>query len=70
MKFGTLLDIRHFPPHQSESIGMLLVKIGRTVQKLIKKGVIGKNCSLAPEIEILKLLMNSFCFPCLLNQSM
>jgi hypothetical protein len=27
---------------------MLIVKIGRTVKKLFKRGVFDKNCSLAP----------------------
>jgi hypothetical protein len=47
LKFGASLNIRLLPPCQSESIGMLLVKIGRTVQKLINRGVFDKNCSLA-----------------------
>jgi hypothetical protein len=35
-------------PCYAELIGVLLVKIGRTVEKLFMRGVFDKNCSLAP----------------------
>jgi hypothetical protein len=42
------LNIWIFSPCQPEWIGMLIVKIGRTVKKSFKRGVSDKTCSLAP----------------------
>jgi hypothetical protein len=47
VKLGTFLIIQHFSSRQPESIGMFIVKIVRTVKKLIQGGVFTKiPCSL------------------------
>jgi hypothetical protein len=48
LKFGTFLSVLLFSPCQPESIGMLIVKIGRMAEKLFNRGVFDKNCSVAP----------------------
>jgi hypothetical protein len=45
MKFETILNFRLFSSCQPELIGMVIVKVGRTVKRLFKRGVFDKHCS-------------------------
>jgi hypothetical protein len=48
VKFEVFLIIPLFSACQRESIGMLIVKIGRTVKKLFKRGFFTKLAPLLP----------------------
>jgi hypothetical protein len=48
VKFGTILMIPFFCVRRPESIGMLTVKIGRTVKKLFKREIVHETSSVAP----------------------
>jgi hypothetical protein len=43
-----IFDFPNFSAGQPESIDMLIVKIGRTVEKLFKEGFFHENSPLAP----------------------
>jgi hypothetical protein len=51
VKFGTFLIIPHFFASRPASMGMLIVKIGRTVKKLLKGDFFMKTPRLLPRME-------------------
>jgi hypothetical protein len=61
LEFFSIFDF--FSPCEPEWIGMLIVKIGRTVKTLFKRGVIDRKCSLAPLEWIFEIFYDFVLFP-------